>query len=123
MKEDQTILADLARAAEALDQYATLKPFSSYFLVAFICNLHDASMRRDDIFMTLLMRTRASVLVSRVCPQSIYSSRLRPSRRAYATATEQTPDIYDVVCIGGGPAGLTLLTALRTVPQKISHLP
>ncbi|UKZ51713.1 hypothetical protein TrVGV298_005476 [Trichoderma virens] len=35
-------------------------------------------------------------------------------RRSYATASSQ--DIYDVVCIGGGPAGLSLLTALRANP-------
>lgn len=32
--------------------------------------------------------------------------------RAYSNATSK-PDIYDVVCVGGGPAGLSLLTALR----------
>ncbi|PHH88004.1 hypothetical protein CDD83_8127 [Cordyceps sp. RAO-2017] len=34
-------------------------------------------------------------------------------RRSYSTRTE---DIYDVVCVGGGPAGLSLLTALRSSP-------
>ncbi|KAK8082197.1 hypothetical protein PG996_000978 [Apiospora saccharicola] len=41
------------------------------------------------------------------------------ARRAYASAASQ-PDIYDVVCVGGGPAGLSLLTALR--PGKDSRL-
>ncbi|KAH7170786.1 hypothetical protein EDB81DRAFT_179752 [Dactylonectria macrodidyma] len=35
-------------------------------------------------------------------------------RRAYATITND--NIYDVVCVGGGPAGLSLLTALRANP-------
>ncbi|ROV97290.1 hypothetical protein VSDG_04724 [Cytospora chrysosperma] len=35
----------------------------------------------------------------------------RSLRRSYASASK--PDIYDVVCVGGGPAGLSLLTALR----------
>ncbi|XXG94933.1 Putative ubiquinone biosynthesis monooxygenase [Hypoxylon texense] len=35
--------------------------------------------------------------------------------RTYASASAQ-PDIYDVVCVGGGPAGLSLLTALRSNP-------
>ncbi|ROW02032.1 hypothetical protein VPNG_07681 [Cytospora leucostoma] len=39
----------------------------------------------------------------------------RSSRRSYAS-TAQQPDIYDVVCVGGGPAGLSLLAALRANP-------
>ena len=39
------------------------------------------------------------------------SRSLKLESRRYATAA--TPDIYDVVCVGGGPAGLSLLTALR----------
>ncbi|KAI9842040.1 MAG: putative ubiquinone biosynthesis monooxygenase [Sclerophora amabilis] len=47
-------------------------------------------------------------------------------RRRYATATaapkrEDVPDIYDVVCVGGGPAGLSLLTGLRA-SKATSHL-
>ncbi|KAI1368752.1 hypothetical protein F5Y08DRAFT_294738 [Xylaria arbuscula] len=34
--------------------------------------------------------------------------------RSYATASQ--PDIYDVVCVGGGPAGLSLLAALKANP-------
>ncbi|KAK7540598.1 ubiquinone biosynthesis monooxygenase COQ6 [Phyllosticta citribraziliensis] len=41
-------------------------------------------------------------------------------RRTYATAatssTTATPEIYDVVCVGGGPAGLSLLSGLRSSP-------
>ena len=36
------------------------------------------------------------------------------SLRRYATAAPVANlDIYDVVCVGGGPAGLSLLAALR----------
>ncbi|KAL2212680.1 ubiquinone biosynthesis hydrox [Sarocladium strictum] len=47
-------------------------------------------------------------------------SRRTPSqaRRTYATKTQ---DVYDVVCVGGGPAGLSLLAALRANPVT-SHL-
>ncbi|MCJ1354690.1 MAG: putative ubiquinone biosynthesis monooxygenase [Icmadophila ericetorum] len=41
---------------------------------------------------------------------------LRRQRRAFATAAIEKPDVYDVVCVGGGPAGLSLLTALRASP-------
>ncbi|SPQ18584.1 822565e6-923b-4967-acae-e98ff35701f2 [Thermothielavioides terrestris] len=44
----------------------------------------------------------------------------RQLRRTYASAAAQ-PDIYDVVCVGGGPAGLSLLTALRANPVT-AHL-
>ncbi|KAI1383509.1 ubiquinone biosynthesis hydrox [Hypoxylon trugodes] len=46
------------------------------------------------------------------------SRRLRPQlARSYANVgSQQEPDIYDVVCVGGGPAGLSLLTALRANP-------
>lgn len=33
--------------------------------------------------------------------------------RSRSFATTAPPDIYDVVCVGGGPAGLSLLAALR----------
>ncbi|KAI1075721.1 ubiquinone biosynthesis hydrox [Whalleya microplaca] len=39
------------------------------------------------------------------------------STYAQASATAAQPDIYDVVCIGAGPAGLSLLTALRANPS------
>jgi hypothetical protein len=47
---------------------------------------------------------------------------LRRSRRGYATTSSQpsTPEIYDVVCVGGGPAGLSLLAALRMSPRFLS---
>ncbi|KAF2204627.1 ubiquinone biosynthesis monooxygenase COQ6 [Delitschia confertaspora ATCC 74209] len=35
-------------------------------------------------------------------------------RRSYASSSATSPEIYDVVCVGGGPAGLSLLTALRS---------
>ncbi|KAJ6786031.1 hypothetical protein PWT90_06565 [Aphanocladium album] len=45
------------------------------------------------------------------------SRRLTPaSRRAYSAAAAPSQDICDVVCVGGGPAGLSLLTALRSNP-------
>ncbi|MCJ1226068.1 putative ubiquinone biosynthesis monooxygenase [Toensbergia leucococca] len=54
-----------------------------------------------------------------VCTSCARSIKLR-SRR-YATAVQSTPETYDVVCVGGGPVGLSLLTALRSSKQT-SHL-
>lgn len=33
-----------------------------------------------------------------------------------AAAIEKKPEVFDLVCVGGGPAGLSLLTALRSNP-------
>ena len=57
--------------------------------------------------MDAVIRGRAAY-VCRSCTQRFQ----RQLRRTYASAAAQ-PDIYDVVCVGGGPAGLSLLTALR----------
>ncbi|TEA21206.1 Ubiquinone biosynthesis monooxygenase COQ6 [Colletotrichum sidae] len=54
--------------------------------------------------------------VCKTCTRKV----LTQSRRSFASATTTSsaaePDVYDVVCVGGGPAGLSLLTALRANP-------
>lgn len=35
------------------------------------------------------------------------------NKRTFATINPIKPEIYDVVCVGGGPAGLSLVNALR----------
>ncbi|KAL1984381.1 hypothetical protein VTN96DRAFT_9242 [Rasamsonia emersonii] len=61
------------------------------------------------------MRSLArSVLRPYVCPSCRRG--LQSGRRGYASNSDQIPDIYDVVCVGGGPAGLALLAALRASP-------
>ncbi|KAJ5638016.1 hypothetical protein N7490_007895 [Penicillium lividum] len=49
-----------------------------------------------------------------VCPSCRHG--IGASRRKFGTQYAQSPDIYDVVCVGGGPAGLGLLAALRASP-------
>lgn len=52
----------------------------------------------------------------------------RRGRRGYATfetkavdaAASTAPEIFDVVCVGGGPAGLSVLAALRASQSPIS---
>lgn len=41
-------------------------------------------------------------------------------RRGYAT--ESSPEVYDVVCVGGGPAGLSVLAALSKTSISRSAL-
>ncbi|KAL6869899.1 putative ubiquinone biosynthesis monooxygenase [Amphichorda felina] len=50
-----------------------------------------------------------SPFVCRSCSRRVQTG----LQRTYST---QRNDIYDVVCVGGGPAGLSLLTALRANP-------
>ncbi|KAK3716640.1 putative ubiquinone biosynthesis monooxygenase [Vermiconidia calcicola] len=42
---------------------------------------------------------------------------LPPTLRRSLYSTTSKPEIYDVVCVGGGPAGLSLLSALRSHPS------
>lgn len=80
---------------------------SELFLLGQIPSLsHSANMRPS------LMTPGARPFVCSSCARS-----LRTRRRRYATA--QAPEIYDVVCVGGGPAGLGLLTALSTPMHNI----
>jgi ubiquinone biosynthesis monooxygenase Coq6 len=55
---------------------------------------------------------RRGAYVCRSCTRSLQ----RQLRRTYSSAAQ--PDIYDVVCVGGGPAGLSLLTALREYHRR-----
>lgn len=57
-----------------------------------------------------------SVLNRYVCQSC---TRFLWTRRHYATAVPETPEIFDVVCVGGGPAGLSLLTALRMISDGL----
>ncbi|KAK3341731.1 hypothetical protein B0T25DRAFT_351347 [Lasiosphaeria hispida] len=66
--------------------------------------------------MDSITRRRAAAYVCRSCIRRTYTQR---HQRTYSSAVQ--PDIYDVVCVGGGPAGLSLLTALRASPVT-SHL-
>ncbi|KAL8925087.1 MAG: hypothetical protein Q9172_002406 [Xanthocarpia lactea] len=62
------------------------------------------------------MRTRLPCSASRANSYALWTCHVRQPHRRYATAAPPPPEIYDVVCVGGGPAGLTLLTALRSSP-------
>ncbi|KAK4191729.1 hypothetical protein QBC35DRAFT_275424 [Podospora australis] len=65
--------------------------------------------------MEAVLRNRAA-FVCRSCTRRFQQQ----LKRNYSSAAPR-PDIYDVVCVGGGPAGLSLLTALRANPLT-AHL-
>jgi Predicted flavoprotein involved in K+ transport len=69
---------------------------------------------------TMRTVTRAA-LRPYVCASCRYG--IGAGRRRFGTKIDQTPDIYDVVCVGGGPAGLGLLAALRTSHQSSHQAP
>ncbi|KAJ5606280.1 Monooxygenase FAD-binding [Penicillium lagena] len=58
------------------------------------------------------MRLASRALRPYVCP----SCRHGVGSRRFGSQIAQSPDIYDVVCVGGGPAGLGLVAALRASP-------
>jgi ubiquinone biosynthesis monooxygenase Coq6 len=40
--------------------------------------------------------------------------------RRFASSSADAPEVYDVVCVGGGPAGLSLLSGLKASPATNS---
>lgn len=65
------------------------------------------------------MPTRLSALTGRssfICAQC-RKALTAPKRRRLLSTSSKTPEIYDVVTVGGGPAGLALLAALSTLPR------
>ena len=75
----------------------------------------DAISNMEVQFYAMSRRDFAQLLRPYICQSCSRSLKLKS--RQYATAA--SPDIYDVVCVGGGPAGLSLLTALRTYSGTI----
>jgi len=60
---------------------------------------------------TMSAPRRVTAMPSAIC---LFCARfIRIRARRYATVASSRPEIFDVVCVGGGPAGLGLLTALR----------
>ncbi|KAI1913254.1 putative ubiquinone biosynthesis monooxygenase [Ophidiomyces ophidiicola] len=61
--------------------------------------------------MRLPLRPHLSAYVCSSCRHGLLNTRL-----ASTSASPPIPEIYDIVCVGGGPAGLALLAALRASP-------
>jgi hypothetical protein len=62
----------------------------------------------------LVMPSRLLVRTHRVLGSApVFPLRAGFLQQRSASSARSSPDIYDVVCVGGGPAGLSLLTGLR----------
>jgi hypothetical protein len=48
-------------------------------------------------------------------PRNAARVHISPIRR-FASTSSDAPEVYDVVCVGGGPAGLSLLAGLKASP-------
>ena len=42
--------------------------------------------------------------------------------KSFASTAKSRPEVYDVVCIGGGPVGLSIVTALSEVAYPCYHI-
>ncbi|KAF2118418.1 hypothetical protein BDV96DRAFT_488566 [Lophiotrema nucula] len=62
------------------------------------------------------MPPRLPVIAHWACPSTPATRVSIFSFRRCASSSATSPEIYDVVCVGGGPAGLSLLTGLRNSP-------
>ena len=61
------------------------------------------------------MPPRSLFGVPRALPLRSVAVRVRLDRR-FASSAANAPEVYDVVCVGGGPAGLSLLAGLKASP-------
>lgn len=65
----------------------------------------------------LVMPPRLSLGARRALLSTTPGVRIRIALpRRFASSSTDTPEIYDVVCVGGGPAGLSLLSGLKASP-------
>lgn len=67
--------------------------------------------------MSPLRRRQLEGFVCRNCIRQL----TRQKRNYASQSVTSKPDIYDVVCVGGGPAGLSLLAALSTCQSWYGH--
>ncbi|CAG8876110.1 unnamed protein product [Penicillium nalgiovense] len=83
-------------------------------IVCTVCTTLLSSIIRFNLNSPNTMRPiSGAVLRPYVCPTCRHG--ISAGRRRFGSKSD-SPDLYDVVCVGGGPAGLGLLAALRASP-------
>lgn len=86
-----------------------------------ICHTFLVTTARPSQPVAMLSRPSTTRYICRRCNDIV--KRSRTAARSYTTSAGAKPEIYDVVCVGGGPAGLSLLTALSRYSQRLFCLP
>ena len=69
--------------------------------------------------MISMLRRSARPYVCSSCQQYLF----RTKRRKFASSSSSTPEIYDVVSVGGGPVGLAFLAALSRLVALLKRSP
>lgn len=81
------------------------------------CDFTNPLLTDDQHFFGLVMPPRLPLGVRRALPSPTHFVQFRVRlHRRFASSSTDTPEIYDVVCVGGGPAGLSLLAGLKASP-------
>lgn len=71
-------------------------------------------------FPSPLRARQLSGYVCHSCTRQLRRQQRPYTTSSYTSSSQAAPEIYDVVCVGGGPAGLSLLIALRSSPATSS---
>ena len=92
----------LDRSCSARHTCSNIKTTSSFYL-----------FWDHDHFVAGSVMNSYKVLTYRFLIKNVFRKQSGHALRRHASSLSVPPDIYDVVCVGGGPAGLSLLAGLR----------
>ncbi|KAI1812997.1 hypothetical protein GGS20DRAFT_503259 [Poronia punctata] len=83
---------------------------STFWLLRPLAPLGDGNM--EALILTNRHLRRSAPTICRSCNRKLRQKLVR----SFSNTNTSRPDIYDVVCVGGGPAGLSLLAAIKANP-------